>query len=140
MALLLQMTDLRSQFLAWLAGEMRLLSQKRNKLAWLETLELKTGGATSSALKMSNQKSRCIPLLSYSVRIFVSKATYYRHLSSHVEQQHQAIHAKIDSDAVALHWLDNYSKFYKASGMYTDKHLVQNLIHQLALLHQYQVK
>jgi len=58
MALLLQMTDLRSQFLAWLAGEMRLLSQKRNKLAWLETLQLKVGGATGSALKMSNKKSR----------------------------------------------------------------------------------
>ena len=58
MALLLRMIDLRSQFLAWLAGEMRLLSQKRNKLAWLETLDLKIGGATGSALKMSNKKSR----------------------------------------------------------------------------------
>ena len=58
MALLLQMSHLRSQFLAWLAGEMRLLSQKRNKLAWLETLDLKTGGATTSALKMANKKSR----------------------------------------------------------------------------------
>ena len=58
MDLLLRMTDLRSQFLARLAGEMRLLSQKRNKLAWLETLDLKFGGATISALKMSNKKSR----------------------------------------------------------------------------------
>ena len=58
MALLLQMSQLRSQFLAWLAGEMRLLSQKRNKLAWLETLDLKTGGATTSALELAKTKSR----------------------------------------------------------------------------------
>ena len=59
----------------------------------------------------------------------MSKATYYRHLTTHVEQQQQRIQAQIGSDdAVALHWLDNYSKFYKASGMYTDKHLVQNAL------------
>ena len=108
---------------------MRLLSQKQNKLAWLETLDLKIGGATSSALKLSNKKSRCILLLTYSLRTFVSKATYYRHLSNHVEQQQQTIQSQIGSeDAIALHWLDNYSKFYKASGMYTDKHLVQNAL------------
>ena len=109
MALLLQMSDLRSGFLAWLAGEMRLVSQKQNKLAWLETLDLKIGGASTSALKLSYKKTRCIPLLSYSVRTFVSKATYYRHLSSHIEQQQQMIDSRIGSDdSVALHWLDNY--------------------------------
>ena len=98
-------------------------------MLWLETLDLKTGGASTSALKLSYKKTRCIPLLSYSVRTFVSKATYYRHLSSHIEQQQQMIHSRIGSDdAVALHWLDNYSKFYKASGMYADKHLVQNAL------------
>jgi hypothetical protein len=129
MASLLQMSHLRSQFLSWLAGEMRHLSQKRNKLAWLETLDLKTGGATGSALKIANKKSRCIPLLSYCLRIFVSKATYYRQLSTHVEEQQEAIQSQIGSDGVvALHWLDNYSKFYKASGMYSDKQLVQNAL------------
>ena len=116
-ASLLQMSRIRSQFLVWLAGETRLLSQ--NKLAWLETLEFKTGGATGAALKLANKKSR----------LFVSKATYYRQLSGHVQQQQQAIQSQIGSDdAIALHWLDNYSKFYKASGMYTDKHLVQNAL------------
>ena len=32
MTLLLQMSDLRSQFLAWLASAMRFVSQKQNKL------------------------------------------------------------------------------------------------------------
>jgi len=61
MTSLLQMSDLRSQFLAWLASEMRFVSQKQNKLAWLETLDLKTGGASTSALKLSYKKTRCIP-------------------------------------------------------------------------------
>jgi len=60
--------------------------------------------------------------------MFVSKASYYRHLSTHIEQQQQAIQSQIGSDAVALHWLDNYCKFYKASGMYTDKHLLQDTL------------
>ena len=60
--------------------------------------------------------------------MFVSKASYYRHLSTHIEQQQQAIQSQLASDAVALHWLDNYCKFYKASGRYADKHLLQDAL------------
>jgi len=59
MNMLLQKSSNRSAFLAWLAGELRRLSQKRNKLAMLQTFELKTGGATRSALTTAGKISRC---------------------------------------------------------------------------------
>ena len=58
MNLLLQKSANRSGFLAWLAGEFRLLSKKRNKLAMLQTFELKTGGATRSALTTAGKRTR----------------------------------------------------------------------------------
>src|SRR5690349_17735789 len=110
MASLLQMSRIRSQFLAWLAAE------TPSEPAWLETLELKSGGASGSALKRANKKSR----------LFVSKATSNGNSVATFNNNKQ--YSLKLAPMIALHWVDNYSKFYKASGKYSEKHLVQNAL------------
>ena len=65
MNMLLQKSSNRSAFLAWLAGELRRISQKRNKLAILQTLELKSGGASRSALITGGKNRRYHCCFSY---------------------------------------------------------------------------
>jgi len=60
MDLLLQITYLRRGFTSWLAAMMRLISQKRNRLAMLETLQLKAGGLTRSAHSDASLKTMYI--------------------------------------------------------------------------------
>ena len=57
---LLLLTDPRIKFgfLAWLTADLRRLSQKNNKLAFLQTFELKMGGATRSSLASTALKTR----------------------------------------------------------------------------------
>ena len=84
MNMLLQKSANHSAFLAWLAGEFRLLSKKRNKLAMLQTFEMKTGGATRSALTIAAKRSRyfcfsCFLLLlgpSFPHRPIIAKSTF----------------------------------------------------------------
>lgn len=61
----LLLTDPRIKlgFLAWLASELRRISQKNNKLAFLQTFELKMGGATRSSLASTALKTRYATLV-----------------------------------------------------------------------------
>ena len=45
---------IRAQFVSWIAARSRAISRKSNRLASLETLELKWGGASRSTLESAS--------------------------------------------------------------------------------------
>ena len=96
MNMLLQKSSNRAAFFAWIAGELRRISQKRNKLAILQTFELKSGGATRSALVTAGKKYQ-VPLacLLTFFSTFVSPATYYRNVNRLAQHQRQNIVAQV---------------------------------------------
>ena len=56
----------------------------------------------------------------------VSPATYYRHANHIAQKQYQTIISTISAATFpSLHWLDNFSKWYKASAVYSNKDLLQ---------------
>jgi hypothetical protein len=50
--------DLRAEFTSWISASCRKSSQKRNRLAFNETLELKMGGASRMTLDSMHKKHK----------------------------------------------------------------------------------
>ena len=61
--MMLEDFQLRSQFCSWLAGECVVVSRKRNRLAVAQTLRLKAGGASGSALEHASRSFRSVMFL-----------------------------------------------------------------------------
>ena len=106
MNMLLQKSANHSAFLAWLAGEFRLLSKKRNKLAMLQTFEMKTGGATRSALTIAAKRSRYLVFHVFLLLLGPS----FRHRPI-IASQHSC------STATAIHSQPNYHNNFAQSSL-----------------------
>ena len=63
------------------------------------------------------------------VRGIVSAATHYRHFRSASSNQSQDVLDRIqNSPGAVLHWIDNFAKYYKSSGMNINEDLLRSVL------------
>src|SRR6185437_12474159 len=58
-AILLEDRRLTASFVTWLAGECRVVSRKRNRLALGDSMKMKAGGASKSSITYFSKVNRC---------------------------------------------------------------------------------
>ena len=65
-SILLEDGRLVTSFVSWLAGECRVVSRKRNRLALGDSMRMKDGGASKSSITYFSKVTRCtyVPLIS----------------------------------------------------------------------------
>ena len=65
-SIILEDHKLKLAFVSWLAGECRVVSRKRNRLALTESFLLKSGGSSRTSLTRSSARDR-FELMSFSL-------------------------------------------------------------------------
>src|SRR5690242_645596 len=110
-SVIMQDSKLQRGFLSWIAGECRVVSRKRNRLALSETLLNKVGGSSKSSLLHSAQQHRLFGFaMIFFFRSIVPMSTFYRQFQNFAlavveEMLHNETYPR-------LHWVDNYAKYY----------------------------
>ena len=119
---MLEDSKLLSGFISWLAGECRVVSRKRNRLAPSQMLLVKTGGSSRSSLELSANKFRFLltfTLLSLAASSIVSPSTFYRRFESFADDARELVQDDIlGGQQPRLHWIDNFAKYYASNSMF----------------------
>src|SRR2546423_3698825 len=111
---MLEDVKLRSGFCSWVAGECRVMSRKRNRLALAQTFMLKAGGSNRSSLELTSRSFRFVLFsLHVSSSAVAPASTSHRSLARLVPKAATKLDEVLAVDSSPrLHWIDNYAKHY----------------------------
>src|SRR5215467_6747643 len=104
-------SKLRPSFVSWLAGECRVVSRKRNRLALSQTLLMKAGGSSRSSLELASRQVRFV-FISFSrcLSSFVPTSTLYRGFRTMSDTARANVLEELADDMLPrLHWVDNFA-------------------------------